>query len=216
MAEARGQTVTAFYAAGDYAQPGKLDPAWITQIEQDLENKGNHPILLMHDGGSFRGNTVQALDAIIDWYARRGYVFTDPAGRPFPGDLPAGASVPPTGWAIPPGWTAPDNSTGVTAENGGTPGPGAGRPTGPTGGSTAGTPGSSPGGTTTTGGTSPGTGTPSAATGGATSGTAPATSPNWNRRMATLAAQSGQSPLAAQLLSEALTRYLMVFSAPPG
>jgi peptidoglycan/xylan/chitin deacetylase (PgdA/CDA1 family) len=160
MAEDRGQTVTAYYTAGDYQQPGKLDPAWVTRIEHDLENKGDHPILLMHDGGVFRGNTMIALDSIITWYAQRGYVFTDPAGRPFPGDLPAGASVPTTGWAIPPTWTPPDNSTGST--------------TGSVGGS-----------------------------------------PDWNRRMATLAAQSGQDPMAAQLLSEAIARYLMVFSAPP-
>ena len=171
MAEDRGQTVTAYYTAGDYQQPGKLDPAWVTRIEHDLENRGDHPILLMHDGGVFRGNTLQALEGIISWYAQRGYVFTDPAGRPFPGDLPAGDSVPPSGWAIPPGWTAPDNSTG---------------------GSTTGSAG----------------GTPSA-------GQAAATSPDWNRRMATLAAQSGQDPLSAQLLSEASARYLMVFSAPP-
>jgi peptidoglycan-N-acetylglucosamine deacetylase len=99
-AHVRGLTVTNMYSAHDYAQPDQLDPAWVELITARLVGQGRHPILLLHDGGSFRGNTVEALDRIITWYAERGYVFTDPAGRPF-GDDPA-ADDPPTGYALPP------------------------------------------------------------------------------------------------------------------
>ena len=42
-----------------------------------------HPTVLMHDGspGTYRQNSVAAVDRIITFYASRGYVFTDPAGR---------------------------------------------------------------------------------------------------------------------------------------
>ncbi len=51
-----------------------------------------HPIVLMHDGGGDRQNTVAALDRIIAWYQARGYVFTDPAGRPFQDGPAVGSS----------------------------------------------------------------------------------------------------------------------------
>jgi peptidoglycan-N-acetylglucosamine deacetylase len=83
---ARGLTVANMHSAHDYLQTPEPDPAWVDLITERLVNQGDHPILLLHDGGGFRGNSVEALDRVITWYAERGYVFTDPAGRPFPGD----------------------------------------------------------------------------------------------------------------------------------
>lgn len=96
----RGLTVTNMHSAHDYAQPDHLDQTWIDRISRRLIDRGDHPVLLLHDGGDFRGNSVAALDRVITWYAERGYVFTDPAGRPFPDD-PAAVN-PPTGHALPP------------------------------------------------------------------------------------------------------------------
>jgi peptidoglycan/xylan/chitin deacetylase (PgdA/CDA1 family) len=250
LAKDRGQTVTGYYTASDYLQPGHLDPQWVARIEQRLEGKGNHPVLLMHDGGVFRGNSVQALDAIITWYASRGYVFTDPAGRPFPGDLPAGAKVPATGWAIPPGWTPPGDPltgarpTDLPSFGGTTTGPSGGGNTGSgntgpgntgpgnTGPRDAG-PGAPAGSTATTDGTaSPSAGADGTLTGqtstagsgapgadsagpGRANGTSGGQRTSANQRLARLAANSAEDPLAARKLSDALARYLMVFSTPP-
>jgi peptidoglycan/xylan/chitin deacetylase (PgdA/CDA1 family) len=43
--------------------------------------KEAHPVVLMHDGGGFRGSTVAALPRIIDDYRAAGYQFVDLAGR---------------------------------------------------------------------------------------------------------------------------------------
>jgi peptidoglycan/xylan/chitin deacetylase (PgdA/CDA1 family) len=191
LAKARGLTVTSFHTASDYLQPTQLDPAWVSLIEQRLENLGNHPILLLHDGGTYRANSVAALDQIITWYASRGYVFTDPAGRPFPGDLPAGAQPPASGWAVPPDWTPPANP--ITAP-----------PSGQVGARSA-------------GGADAPTGQPSqspAGTGGTVTGTtAPAVQPS--PALTKLSTDSATDPLAAQQLMSAVARYLMVFSTPP-
>jgi peptidoglycan/xylan/chitin deacetylase (PgdA/CDA1 family) len=69
--------------AHDYEQPKHLDPAWVDRITALLVDRGDHPIVLVHDGGGYRGNSLLALDKIITWYSARGYVFTDPLGRPF-------------------------------------------------------------------------------------------------------------------------------------
>lgn len=224
----RGQTVTGYYTASDYMQPDGPDPKWVTLIEQRLEGKGDHPILLMHDGGVYRGNSVRALDAVISWYASRGYVFTDPAGRPFPGDLPAGAPVPATGWAIPPDWTPPEDLLtgarpavlpGATGQD-----PTATGSTGSTG--SAPTAADGEGGTQdpTTGTTTPSTTTDVPTTGAAaapsSAGSNGRTGPGAGRagvarRLARLAADSKQDPLAARRLTDALARYLNVFAAPP-
>ena len=68
----------------DYAQPLHYVPAEVARIAGVLSGLWPHPILLMHDGAQYRGNTVAALDRIITWYASRGYAFTDPLGRPLP------------------------------------------------------------------------------------------------------------------------------------
>jgi hypothetical protein len=216
LAKDRGQTVTGYYTASDYLQPHYADPAWVTRITQKLQNRGSHPILLLHDGGPYRGNSVEALDEIITWYADRGYVFTDPAGRPFPGDLPAGAKVPTTGWAVPPGWTPP-NDFAAASQPTDLP---TFRPPGddPT---ATGTP--TPGTDDPTGGTAPGHPLPAGPTdadatpGGPASidGAAAITPAAKNQRLARLAANSAENPLAARKLTDAVARYLMVFSAPP-
>lgn len=125
-ARERGLTVANFHTASDYRQPADLDPAWVSRITSRLTNIGRHPILLLHDGGGGRENSLAALERIIRWYGTRGYVFTDPAGRPFPGGLPAGARPPSTGWAVAPGSTARFAPTGAP----GVPGAGSGRPAG--------------------------------------------------------------------------------------
>lgn len=100
-AVARGLTVANMYSAHDYLQTPEPDPAWVDLITDRLVDQGEHPILLFHDGGGFRGNSVAALDQVIIWYTERGYMFTDPAGRPFPDDpsvtkSPAGYALEPT------------------------------------------------------------------------------------------------------------------------
>jgi peptidoglycan/xylan/chitin deacetylase (PgdA/CDA1 family) len=205
----RGQTVTGYHSAGDYLQPDKLDPHWVALIEQRLEGRGEHPILLLHDGGPFRGNSVQALDRIITWYASRGYVFTDPAGRPFPDDLPFGMKTPATGWAVPWSWTPPSDDVAGTQP--------ADLPSfvSPDEEPTA-TGTTSP--STTTGPGSTGEPLPSEATddGTATRNPVPSDPATTTKtRLTKLAANSAQDPLAARKLTDAVARYLMVFAAPP-
>lgn len=79
----------------DWAAPGRPDPAYVSRIvanATDLTHgDGRHPIVLMHAGkashepesqvSSYRGNTVVALPAVIDWYRTHGYQFVDLAGR---------------------------------------------------------------------------------------------------------------------------------------
>jgi peptidoglycan-N-acetylglucosamine deacetylase len=44
----------------------------------------DHPIVLMHDGGGYRGSTAAALPRIIDDYRAAGYQFVDMAGNAWP------------------------------------------------------------------------------------------------------------------------------------
>lgn len=89
-------------STGDSAQPGRRDAASVAAIvSRATQRPGRHPVLLMHDGkasheprrlvSTYRGNTVAALPRIIAWYRAHGYVFTDPAGRPFAADPTAQA-----------------------------------------------------------------------------------------------------------------------------
>jgi hypothetical protein len=41
-------------------------------------------VILLHDGGGSRVNTVAAVAAVIDFYRAHGYRFTDVYGRSFP------------------------------------------------------------------------------------------------------------------------------------
>ena len=66
----------------DWTTPAGWSPAFQRQIvDAATAPAGAHPIVLLHDGGGHRQNTVAALDPIISHYVARGYVFTDPAGR---------------------------------------------------------------------------------------------------------------------------------------
>jgi len=70
----------------DWTTPLSLSPAFSDSIVRRATSPLTpHPTILMHDGspGNYRQNTVNAVDRIISFYAARGYVFTDPAGRPF-------------------------------------------------------------------------------------------------------------------------------------
>jgi peptidoglycan/xylan/chitin deacetylase (PgdA/CDA1 family) len=84
-----GLTVTdTTRTAGDAGDPrnARWDPTWRDLIVTRLTAAGDHPIVLMHDGhADAKVNELSALELIIDWYVSRGYVFTDPDGRPFPG-----------------------------------------------------------------------------------------------------------------------------------
>ncbi|MDQ1292972.1 MAG: peptidoglycan-N-acetylglucosamine deacetylase [Actinomycetota bacterium] len=73
----------------DYLQPSVLDASWADRIAARAVGRGPHPIILLHDGGKPRPNTVAALERIITWYQSRGYTFTDPLGRAFP--VPSGS-----------------------------------------------------------------------------------------------------------------------------
>jgi peptidoglycan/xylan/chitin deacetylase (PgdA/CDA1 family) len=75
---------------GDYAQPG-------TQAIVQRALEGAHPgaIILMHDAGGTRSETIAALPAIIDGLRRRGYqLVTVP--RLVADDPPPGGQQPPT------------------------------------------------------------------------------------------------------------------------
>ena len=88
VAHRYGLTVTdTTRTAGDAGDPRNAhwNPTWRDLIVSRLTAAGAHPIVLMHDGhADAKVNELSALELIIDWYASRGYVFTDPAGRTFP------------------------------------------------------------------------------------------------------------------------------------
>jgi peptidoglycan/xylan/chitin deacetylase (PgdA/CDA1 family) len=88
IAHRYGLTVTdTTRTAADSVNPRNVtyDPAWRDLIVTRLTAAGDHPIVLMHDGhNDDKVNELSALERIIVWYKSRGYVFTDPAGRPFP------------------------------------------------------------------------------------------------------------------------------------
>jgi peptidoglycan-N-acetylglucosamine deacetylase len=94
LAWERGMTVTDWsHDTRDWETPSDNSPSFQDQIaERATVPDSAHPIVLMHDGGGYRQNTVAALDRIISSYLARGFVFTDPAGRPLQGDPAAGGS----------------------------------------------------------------------------------------------------------------------------
>ena len=81
----RGMTVVDWSLdTRDWSTPASWSPAFQQQIiDRATSPRTTHPIVLMHDGGGYRQNTVAALDDVISYYASRGYTFTDPAGRAF-------------------------------------------------------------------------------------------------------------------------------------
>jgi peptidoglycan/xylan/chitin deacetylase (PgdA/CDA1 family) len=87
LAWERGMTIADWsHDTRDWETPSSDSAAFQDAIVQRATDWVTaHPIILMHDGGpdSYRGNTVEAVDRIVSFYASGGYVFTDPAGRPF-------------------------------------------------------------------------------------------------------------------------------------
>jgi peptidoglycan/xylan/chitin deacetylase (PgdA/CDA1 family) len=85
LAWARGMNVAGWARDTlDWTTPLALSPAFQDSIVLRATSPLTpHPTILMHDGspGNYRQNTVDAVDRIITFYAARGYVFTDPAGR---------------------------------------------------------------------------------------------------------------------------------------
>ncbi|NIH68397.1 polysaccharide deacetylase family protein [Modestobacter marinus] len=83
----RGMTVVDWSLdTRDWSSPPNPSPAFQQEIiDRATSPRTAHPIVLMHDGGGYRQNTVAALDDVISYYASRGYTFTDPLGRAFPG-----------------------------------------------------------------------------------------------------------------------------------
>ncbi len=90
----RGMTIADWsHDTRDWETPPATSPPFQDRIVERATVPGNaHPIVLMHDGGGYRQNTVAALDRIISSYLARGFVFTDPAGRPLEDRSAAGGS----------------------------------------------------------------------------------------------------------------------------
>ncbi|CCG04201.1 putative Polysaccharide deacetylase [Blastococcus saxobsidens DD2] len=91
----RGMTVVDWSLdTRDWSTPSAWSPSFQQQIVDRATSPGSaHPIVLMHDGGGYRQNTVAALDEVISYYASRGYTFTDPLGRAMPaGDGGSGST----------------------------------------------------------------------------------------------------------------------------
>ncbi|MGI6120515.1 MAG: polysaccharide deacetylase family protein [Desulfosporosinus sp.] len=57
------------YSTGDYRMPG------VNSIIQSASKMSNGDILLLHDGGGDRSQTVEALDKIIQSYQQKGFAF---------------------------------------------------------------------------------------------------------------------------------------------
>jgi peptidoglycan/xylan/chitin deacetylase (PgdA/CDA1 family) len=85
LAWARGMNIAGWTRDTlDWRTPLTLSPSFTDSIMLRATSPlAPHPTILMHDGspGNYRQNTVNAVDRIITFYATRGYVFTDPAGR---------------------------------------------------------------------------------------------------------------------------------------
>jgi peptidoglycan-N-acetylglucosamine deacetylase len=99
LAWQRGMTIAGWsHDTRDWETPWDNSPSFQDRIaERATVPDSAHSIVLMHDGGGYRQNTVAALDRIISSYVARGFVFTDPAGRP----LQAGPAVGGSGSAEP-------------------------------------------------------------------------------------------------------------------
>ncbi|WP_346618404.1 polysaccharide deacetylase family protein [Blastococcus montanus] len=90
----RGMTVVDWSIdTRDWTAPPNWSPSFQQQIiDRATSPRSTHPIVLMHDGGGYRQNTVAALDDVISFYDSRGYTFTDPVGRAFPRDASQGGT----------------------------------------------------------------------------------------------------------------------------
>ena len=67
----------------DWSGQRATRPAFADSVRKRAKQglKEEHPLVLMHDGGGYRGWTVAALPGIIDDYRAAGYQFVDLAGR---------------------------------------------------------------------------------------------------------------------------------------
>ena len=94
LAWERGMTIADWsHDTRDWETPSDNSPSFQDRIAQRATVPDSaHPIVLMHDGGGYRQNTVAALDRTISSYLARGFVFTDPAGRPLQGGPAVGGS----------------------------------------------------------------------------------------------------------------------------
>jgi peptidoglycan/xylan/chitin deacetylase (PgdA/CDA1 family) len=86
LAWERGMSVAGWsHDSRDYMTPLAYSPSFQqTVVTRSTDPLVAHPTVLLHDGspGNYRQNTVDAVERIVTFYAARGYVFTDPAGRP--------------------------------------------------------------------------------------------------------------------------------------
>ncbi len=94
LAWERGMTIADWsHDTRDWETPSGNSPSFQDRIvERATVPASAHPIVLMHDGGGYRQNTVAALDRIISSYLALGFVFTDPAGRSLQGSPAVGDS----------------------------------------------------------------------------------------------------------------------------
>ncbi len=94
LAWERGMTIADWsHDTRDWETPSGNSPSFQDRIvARATVPDSAHPIVLLHDGGGYRQNTVDALDRIISSYLARGFVFTDPAGRSLQGSPAVGDS----------------------------------------------------------------------------------------------------------------------------
>lgn len=117
----RGMSIAGWsHDTRDYQTPLSYSPAFQqTIVGRATVPQLATPMVLMHDGapGNYRQNSVDAVERIVAFYASRGYLFTDPAGRPAgtwspgppTGVLDAVQTAP--GWLRATGWALQRNST---------------------------------------------------------------------------------------------------------
>jgi peptidoglycan/xylan/chitin deacetylase (PgdA/CDA1 family) len=104
LAWERGMTIADWsHDTRDWETPSGNSPSFQDSIvERATVPASAHPIVLMHDGGGYRQNTVATLDRIISSYLAGGFFFTDPTGRSLQGSPPPAtaatgdSSMPPT------------------------------------------------------------------------------------------------------------------------
>lgn len=72
------QRITAIIAAagapGDFKRPGA--DKIVSAVQDQLKSKG--PMILMHDGGGGRSQSVEALEKLLPWLKEQGYGFSFP------------------------------------------------------------------------------------------------------------------------------------------
>ena len=64
-----------------HADHGILPDSSTIAARAEAGGRQQHPVILLHDGGGYRGATVAALPSIIDYYRLHGYRFVRLDGR---------------------------------------------------------------------------------------------------------------------------------------